>query len=216
MKELILAITCICFSFLASSQVQLQDPLSGKVLQVSKYAGINGSPFLIDDWARGKVITPKGVYSSLYIKYDAFSSTLFFRRNDESYEFSEPVDSFVILQNNRELFFVKGLEAQDLRREQFVEVLCKGKITLYKSVLVFMTEVNKVNEGIIKSFNKSERLYLARDGKLDQLRSGKKEFLSIFGDGAQEMETFATSNGLSFRKTDDLVKMVTHYNESIR
>lgn len=216
MKKLIFIFCCVCVHEFAHSQVQLQDPLSGKVLSVSKYANISGSPFLFDDWKPGKVKTPKGVYAALNLKYDAYSSTLFFQRNDESYEFADPIESFILSSvkgdDSRDMYFVNGLEATDLRKNQFVQELCSGKISLYKSVMVFMTEVNKINEGIVKSFNKSERFYVKRDGSLEQLRSGKKEFLALFGSAAMEIETYATTNELSFRKTEDLVKMANYYN----
>jgi len=209
----------IVFIFLvavASAQVQIQDPLSGKILSVSKYGGINGNPFLFEKWMEGEVILKQGKYINLQLKYDAFSNTLYFNKNGELFEFQDEVISFLLMPDKKEeskhQLFVKGLEAGDLRKNQFVQVLHNGRIGLYKLTVVFVSEMNKINEGVVKTFQKSERYYFKVNDRLELIRFNKKDVMAFLADRSAEVENYATAAGLSFKKELDIVKILEFHN----
>ncbi len=83
--------------FVLSQEAILHDPVSSTVFQTSRYAGIKGSPFLIDTWTKGRAHTSKGYYPVLELKLDAFNNVLLFKRNNEPFQFEEDIVSFVLM-----------------------------------------------------------------------------------------------------------------------
>lgn len=214
--RLILAIFYLLCLTSVFSQVQIQDPLSGRLLSVSKYGGINGNPFLNDRWTNGDVTIKKGVYTNILLKYDAFSNILYFNRNDELFEFEDEVISFVLKPHPEDSstfqYFVKGLECVDVKKNQFLQELYKGKSGFYKATYVFLSEMNKINEGIVKSFQKAEKYYFKSDGKMAQVMLNKKDLLALVENRQSDVESYATAEGLSFKKENDVIKILAYYN----
>ena len=212
-----LFLSLISFWCLSSvfSQVQIQDPLSGRLLSVSKYAGINGNPFLNDRWTNGDVTIKKGVYVNILLKYDAFSNVLYFNKNDELFEFEDEVISFVLKPNREDTstyqFFVKGLESVDIKQNQFLQELYKGKFGFYKTTFVFLSEMNKINEGSVKNFQKTVKYYFKSNGKMTQVMLNKKDVLALFGEKQIDVESFAIAAGLSYKKESDVSKMIQYF-----
>ena len=210
----LVAISFMCLSSLFS-QVQIQDPLSGKLLSVSKYGGISGNPFLNDRWMNGDVTIRKGVYANILLKYDAYANVLYFNRNDELFEFEDEVISFVFKPNREDTstyqFFVKGLDCVDVKRNQFLQELYQGKSGFYKAAFVFLSEMNKINEGTVKSFQKAVKYYMKSDGKMQQVILSKKDVLALFGEKKILVESYATAAGLSYKKESDVSKMIRYF-----
>jgi len=213
--RLILNIICLLCVSSVFSQVQIQDPLSGRLLNVSKYGGINGSPFLNDRWTNGDVTVKKGVYANILLKYDAFSNVLYFNRNDELFEFEDEVLSFVLKPNSEDIstyrFFVRGFDGFDVKRNQFLQQLYKGTSEFYKATFVFLSEMNKINEGVVKNFQKAEKYYFKRGAQLFQVSLTKKDVLGLFGDKQIDIESYATAAGLSYKKESDVSKMIQYF-----
>jgi hypothetical protein len=182
---------------------------------VSKYGGISGNPFLYEQWMKGEVTLKQGKYTNLELKYDAFSNMLYFNKNGEMFEFQDEVISFLLMPNTKEeskqQLFLKGLESGDLGKNQFVQVLYNGTIGFYKLTIVFVSEMNKINEGVVKTFQKSERYYFKVNDRLEMIRFNKKDILNFFADRSTAVENYATAAGLSFKKELDIVKMLEFY-----
>lgn len=215
----IFSIVFIFFGATAFAQVQIQDPLSGRVLSVSKYGGINGNPFLFEKWVEGEVILKQGKYTNLELKYDAFSKTLYFNKNGEMFEFQDEVISFLLMpqkdDKSKPLLFVKGIETSDFGKNQFVQLLHNGRIGLYKSTIVFVSEMNKINEGVVKTFQQSERYYSKINDRLEMIKFSKKDIMAFLADRSAEVEKYATSTSLSFKKEADVIKILEYY-ESLK
>lgn len=214
--RLFFSIVFMLFGSTSFAQVQIQDPLSGKVLSVSKYGGISGNPFLSDQWMTGEVSLKRGKYTNLELKYDAFSNMLYFNRDGEMFEFQDEVISFLLMPSKKDIsaniYFVKGLESGDFGRNQFLQEMCKGKIGLYKLMVVFVAEMNKINEGVVKTFQKSDKYFFKVNDQLALARFNKKEILAICGERQSDVDAYATAAGLSFKKEADVVKILAYYN----
>ena len=51
-------------------------------------------------------------------------------------------------------------------------------------------------------------------GGLDELKLKKRTILKLFDDSAEEVEDYASENGLSFKEDEDLKKMFNYYNKN--
>jgi hypothetical protein len=216
MKKMALFICTFVLCTPIFSQNVLQDPVTGKVFNSERYSAVNGSPFLIDEWISGSVITPRGVYKNLELKLDAYGNTLFFKNDGKPFEFQDKVIGFTLMKrpgdSSTYLNFKNGLSGNGVRTDQYLQVLAEGKLSLYRSDIKLLTEVNQVNQGVIKTFTTSTRYYLMKDNVLQLIRMNKKDIYDLVQDKESQIETFVSQNKLSTKKETDLVKIVQYYN----
>ena len=97
-----------------------------------------------------------------------------------------------------------------------IEPLVTGKVSLYnKPDLEFyranynaaMDVGNRNDRYVVK-----EQLYLFREGKIIDVSKAGKKIMDSFQDHADEVKAYAKSNQLSFKKKEDLTKIVAFYN----
>jgi hypothetical protein len=219
MKKLTVILIALFCSVVAFSQfggMQLQDPQSGRVYKPSRYSDINGTPFLTEKWQLGNVVTSKGIYKGLNLRLDAYSHVLYFNKNEEAYEFEEPVLRFMFTPNPADssnyVQFVKGLTGADVRKDQYLMILSEGKLPLYKVPMIFVSEVNEINKGVVKTFRKVDKYYTLKDNSLQLLKLSKSDVLEILSDKKDKVEAFVKTQDLSFKKDADVVAIFKYYN----
>ncbi|HYC28043.1 MAG TPA: hypothetical protein VEB42_04490 [Chitinophagaceae bacterium] len=217
MRKICIAILSIFLSVMAYSQgMTLHDPVSGRTFNSTKYSDISGSPFLRDKWTRGAVITSKGTYHNLELKLDAYSNTLYFNKDDSPYEFQDNIISFVLMPDPKDsltyLYYRKGLSGSGIRGDQYVQVLAQGKADLYKLDTKLLSEINQINQGVVKSFTNASRYYIMQNDNLEMIRPNKSDILNALSDKKNEVQAFIDANNLSFKKDADLAKLFKYYN----
>jgi len=218
MRKLTLIAVLFCAGKLAVAQGSvLNDPISATMFSSEKYSGISGSPFLSDKWSKGYVTVQAGIYKNLELKYDAYENTLYFNRDDQPYQFQERVLGFTLTPNPRDSFtfihYRNGLSGAGIRPNQFVQVIAEGKLSIYRSDIKLVTEVNQINQGIIKTFNTSVRYVSVKDGAAQVVKLNKQELLDLMQDKKSEVEKYADENKLIFKKEFDVRVIVNYYNK---
>lgn len=217
MKIIFCLILCWFYLQVSFSQnVVLHDPMTSRYFDSQKYTGILGSPFLFKDWIKGTVVTPKGIYQNLELKYDAYENILLFKKEDKSLEFQEDVKEFILMSNemdsNSYQYFIKGIIADGLSAQKYIQVLSKGKIKLYKLNARLMTEVSEINQGIKKSFTNVTKYYAGAEGHIQQVNLNKKDLLPLFKDKEADVQQFIKEKSLNVKKEEDVVALVNYYN----
>lgn len=210
----------ICFvSFSALSQnMVLNDPVSSRVFTTDKYAGVKGSPFLYDKWIAGTASIAKGYYNNLELKLDAYSNTLFFKKDEEPFEFVDDVKWFILMptitDSSTYQYFKKGLSGPGLKTNQFVQVIFEGTLSLYKSDIKLLSEINEINAGVVKSFSNSSRYYIMKDNTttLQLIKLNKKEVFEIIKDKEDKVQAYIDEKKLSTKKDTDLILVLKYYN----
>jgi hypothetical protein len=194
----------------------LQDPVTGRVFNSDKYSAVKGSPFLFDEWIKGSVTTPQGVYKNLELKLDSYTNTVFFKSSDEPYEFRDKVIGFTLMprpgDSSTYLNFKNGISGNGLRPDQFTQVLAEGKLSVYKADIKLVADVNQINQGVIKTFTTSTRYFAMKDNVLQTVKMNKASIYELIKDKEQQIDSFVAQNKLSTRKEADLVKIVQYYN----
>lgn len=218
-QPLVCLLVIISIGNLVSAQpILFQDPVSSRTFNSQKYSGIKGSPFLFEKWITGSVTTSEGIYQHLELKFDAYSNTLFFNKNDELYEFVDPLQSFRFYPDTtdttRNMYFRKGLSAPGLRPDQYVQVLAEGPVSLYRSDIKLLSEMSEINAGMIKTFTNSTRYFILKDNKLQLIKMNKKELMAALKDKEEAVDSFIKANNLSFNRDQDLKKILSFYNSN--
>ncbi|MGZ5247508.1 MAG: hypothetical protein ACXWCR_10410 [Flavitalea sp.] len=217
MKKLTLllcGVLMFCIGF--TQNMILHDPVSAKVFNPIKYSEVRGTPFLFDKWMKGSVNIPRGSYADMQLKYDVYENIVYFNRDDQSYEFQEPVLSFILMpvpgDSSSYLYFTKGIRAQGLKENQFVQVLSEGKISLYKSDIKLLSELNEINRGVVQSFSKASRYFALKNNSIGLIKLNKNEVMTLVGDKEKQVSAFISSYNLSFKKEQDVIAIIDYYN----
>ncbi len=194
----------------------LQDPMSSRIFNIEKYAEIRGTPFLTDKWTRGSVTTSRGIYENLELKYNVYDNALFFNKNEEAFELQDDIVSFTLMHKSgtsgEYSTYKKGIEGPGLSAQQFVQVLAEGRIDLYRLDLKHVSEMSEVNAGMVKTFTGGIKYYAKKDKAVTLIRADKDSVLLLVPDKSDQVKEFITSNKISFRKEEDLIKVLKYYN----
>jgi hypothetical protein len=194
----------------------LHDPVSSRTFNSEKYSGFNGSPFLFDKWINGWINTTNGIYKDLSLKLDIYSNIIYFKKDDESYEIQDPVVTFTLMSKVGDsasyLKFRKGLSGSIIKPEQYVQILAEGPVSLYRSDIKLLTDVNEINNGVVKTFTGSSRYIVVKDGSMQLLKNPKKDILPFLQDKNEKVQEFISINKLSLNKDLDLKSLINYYN----
>lgn len=194
----------------------LHDPVSGKTFDTQKYSDIKGSPFLFDKWIEGTVTTVKGVYTQLPLKFDVHNNLLFFSKDDMTFEFVDAVTAFVLKpkpsDSSSYLFFKKGIAGGGLKADQFVQVLAEGKISLYRSDIKLLSEINEINKGLVKAFSGATRYFVKKGSSFTLIKLNKQEVMEVLKDKETGIQQFLDAGKLSLKKEGDVAAVFRYYN----
>jgi len=199
----------------AQNVYSLQDPVSTKNFNPEKYSGIRGTPFLVDKWYKGTVSTPKGVYQNLELKFNVYDNSLFFNKNDESFELQDDIVSFTLMPKpddpSTHMIYKRGIKGADLKGSEYVQVLLEGSVGLYKLDVKQLTEMSEINAGIVKTFANTAKYYISKNGQLSFLKLNKSELLAALSDKQDKVQAYINEKKLSFRKDSDAVELLKYY-----
>lgn len=220
MKKIKLLASALLLAVTLTAQAQemvLNDPTTARMFNTEKYSEVKGTPFFIDKWMEGSVSIDKGTYPRLLIKYDVHENQLLFSSHDMSYQFADPVYSFVLKPNPADsssfMYFIKGISGNSLKEDQFVQVLAKGRLSLYRSDIKQVSDLNEINKGTIKNFSTVTRYYAKKEGAVSTLiKLNKQEVLDLVKDKEAAIQQFIDANKISLKKEGDVAKLIRHYN----
>ncbi len=218
MKQISL-IAAFCFTalILDAQDMILTDPVTSRTFDTQKYSGIKGSPFLNEEFVLADVVIGRGIYKNQKIKLDLVNNTVLFSKNDEEFEFTEPVLKFTLMPRPSDTssyqHFIKGINAGGLKPDQFVQVLAEGPVALYRSDIKLVSETNEVNAGVIKVFNNSTRYFIRdKEGRVQVIKLNEKDILNFLQDKKQAMDEYISKNRPNLKREKDAAALVKYYN----
>jgi len=197
--------------------LQLQDPVSSKNFNPDKYAGIRGTPLLVDKWQHGSVITNKGFYADLELKLDLYDNQLFFNKNDESFELLDQIVAIKLFPKwpdtiNQQVF-IKGITQNNIKPEQYVQILvAQGAIQLYRSDIKQVTEMSEINAGMVKTFANTSRYFVKKGDQFKLVKLNKEEIMPFLAEKEAEMNDFIAKKKLNLKKEIDFVQLIQAFN----
>ncbi|HYK76616.1 MAG TPA: hypothetical protein VEV16_06550 [Daejeonella sp.] len=212
-KSLYTLMAAVAFSWQANAQFAIMaGELKGTPLISQNYAGIEGSPYLFDDWIVGKVKLANGtIYPNIPLKYEVLAGQLTFRGKDEKpYLFLHRVAEFALITEHYP--FRNGFPAVDKgSTETFYQVLADGEVLLLKRPYKSFTESTPYGQTqglrIILSTN---LYYIQKGGKMYKVKRDLKALQGILTN--QPISEYIRTNGLNINSDPDLIQVINHYN----
>ena len=194
--------------------VHLQDVFSTAV-QPKGSAGVEGSPFIFDNWLLAKLTLTDGrVADSMFIKLNAFTNKIHFKDEDgEELEVAININEITIIDENpawHDVVFRTGYE-HDFN--SFFQVLSDGKrIQLLKKIMVIKWETRPLGEEAKKTFQLDQELFFSVN---KNLYSGNKKcsyLAEVFETKQEKILQFISTSDIKCNKADDMKKMSDYIN----
>ncbi len=182
--------------------------------QGKNFDKIDGTPYLLEDWKRGKIILATGqAFDNINLKYDIYSDEVVVvgPENQEAAFNKNKIESFIIYGSEEmpEYRFVKWQQGD------FYNLVYEGKSKVYQKFKkrVHTAEVN--SGGFGSSENKSTFL---NDNKLFiQTPSGEikefdkeKKLYEIYPKNTEQIKAFIKSNKIKFKTAANLAEVVRY------
>ncbi|MDN5285350.1 MAG: hypothetical protein JWR38_1624 [Mucilaginibacter sp.] len=216
----LMSMVMISGSFVASAQY-LKDP-NGKEYMLQSYTEVEGTPFLINNWAPGSVTLANGQTITTLLKYDLVGDELLFKNKGDSsaMSFVDPVRSFSLNESSIEesdltsLVFSNGYPAVDKQTPtSFYQVISDGKVKLlkhYKKVIRVDKAFNSATA--VKTFFLSEEYYLFVNNQITKIKPGQKAILTVLADKTAQLQKYMSINAMNYKSDDVLAKLFSYYN----
>lgn len=216
-KWILLLVLLTAIQGVQAQLLQLQDPVSSKNFNPDKYAGIRGTPLLVDKWQHGSVITTKGYYADLELKLDLYDNQVFFNKNDESFELLDQIVAIRLFpkwpDTANQQVFIKGMTQNNIKPEQYVQVLvAQGAVQLYRSDIKQVTEMSEINAGMVKTFANTSRYFIKKGDQFKLVKLNKEEIMPFLAEKEAEINDFIAKKKLNLKKEMDFIQMIQAFN----
>ncbi|MCF8357213.1 MAG: hypothetical protein K9H26_00540 [Prolixibacteraceae bacterium] len=211
--SMLLLATLVCTADEEKGLQQEKTKLYGKIYYYP--LGLEGSPYLNKDWQIGNIVLESGkVANEIKIRLNIIQNDLVFY--NESL-----LKVFTIDKNTLRSFSMKTAPGATphrfikytgeeigfkLRKNDLIEVLHEGNITLYVKHLADVINSNNLN-----SKNKvypKEFYFLKVNGKVVEIRGNARSVIKYFPDNKREIKKMIKANRLRKRGEQNLVKLI--------
>lgn len=197
----------------------MQDA-NGRPLLAVQYTDVQGSPFLVDGWTKGKVKLSDGeIFENLDLKYDLVADQLIFKNSvGAAMTFVKPVNEFNLVNSAGPailpMLFRNGYRpVNGNTANTFYQVLSDGETPLLKRSFKKIAENKPYGSATtIKTFEEVHSYFLVQQGTPVKIRKDKKAVVQALNGYQSELEEFIKSNNISFKSETDLIMVLTYYN----
>ncbi len=173
---------------------------------------IKGNKYYESEFQIAEVYVGEKILRKYATRYNAYSDEIEVESNDKKFVLSKSEDIRVITKDytyqfsnhkiNKGYFII-------FNKEKKTSLVLKAKKKIKEAVEPKSGFGSYVPPSFVKDYNYYIRNFA---GHLIPIKLKKKDVLKVLKDKEKEIEKFASSNKLSFKKERDLVKIVSHYN----
>jgi hypothetical protein len=192
----------------------LKDVRNADAFNPDVYSGVEGSPYLSNDWAYARIkLVDSRVYDSVLIKLNLYENKIHFKdENGSERMLSVQMREIEIKDQSSKwnnTVFVSGY-GED--KNVFYQALTDGKKAgLLKKMNVIITESKVFNGPNQKKFDLQDKYYVYSKGTLYEESKNCSSLMSAFGNDRKVSE-FVSANDIKCNKEKDLLKLVDYYN----
>ena len=183
--------------------------------ETSLYDGVNGSPFLLSDWAKGSVTSGTAMLKNQLLKFDEVENRLLIKGDDGlAKTFKAVINSFTITDKNKERVFLsgfhKGIENDNFT---FFEVLGGEKVKFLKRNVKTISVNTEYSGKVVKNVTSEIKYFISWPDKAPQnIKLGEKDILIALVSKEPELTSYIKSHKLNLKREDDVVKLINYYN----
>lgn len=191
--------------------------------QGAQYKGVQGSPYLYDEWTTGTVYTRVGTFKNEKIKFNLKEGEIQIRtsKGDSIYVNRAEVDSFALeAKAGRQVFVLKNFDLEGRRVSAYLLRIHQGKKAGYYRHYAREIEYAQPNSTHSygappqNQFINRYRDVLLKGEKAREVKLSRKSVVEAIGEQKDSLEAFIKQKGLRF-KSDEDVSAILRYYESL-
>jgi hypothetical protein len=205
-------------NFYVNAQLFVADlpPGHNKVVSAEKEKGLDGNPWLTDEWVPGTVLTINGTkINGLNYRYNVYRNRLYFQYENAEYAVNSPDSIQQLLMDNR-VFVYDDSDPSAKVNKRFMEIAVDGKAKLYVN---YYPQIIPANFNIILGTGSQNETvavkenYLIKVGDVITVVDKKGKLIpGAFADKNKEISEFIKTEKISPKNISDLEKVVRYYN----
>jgi hypothetical protein len=152
----------------------------GKMVEVEKYADINGSPYFSDEWQNASLITTNGlVINNIPVKLDLLSHEIHFLDSLGNEMISTQIIKSIIFlntDNDTSAIFINkyalNMDGADVT-DHWMQLLAKGKATLLKQYFMTIFETKDYGSAtLVKTLRIEKGYFVYLNNTLTRVKNG--------------------------------------------
>jgi hypothetical protein len=183
------------------------------------YEKIDGDPFLYKDLTQGKLTLRTGEKIPLDLRYDIYKGEIQFRQKDGIYTLinGEGI-SEVLIDTLKFIYSANPKKSPDNGPAEtswfIVKVDGKGKLLIRKNIRLQAATTEKPYQEPQppKFIHLKDTYYIKHESQGAVKINGKKDLLNALSDKEDVVSNYIKTNKLDVKELDDLVKIITYYN----
>lgn len=195
----------------------IMDGVSGSLYKSVGIPGVNGSPFLFEDWVPGTLFMKDGGKASKFLlKYDLYNNEILFLHENKTLAVANPVIDFILSpSSSAPMRFRSGFAPVERNTAAtFYQVVEDGSVMLLKHVYKTIVEVSEYNKAsTLKEFSQNEVYYIARPGLPPvRIKKDKASLLQAIGDKDGKLAAWVEKKRLRCKSEEDIIEVVKAVN----
>ena len=194
--------------------VNLKDAKNADVFNPDIYSGVEGSPYLSNEWAYARIkLIDNRVFDSVLLKVNLYENKVHFKdENGSEKMLAVPVKEIEIRDASSKWNTAVFVSGYGENKNIFYQALTDGKKAgLLKTVNVIIKETKVFNAPTQKNFEQQARFYIFSKGILYEENKNCSSLMNAFGNDSK-VTSFISSNDIKCNKEKDLKKLVDYYN----
>lgn len=179
--------------------------------------GVEGTPYLSDKWTPSRITMNNGsIIDSIDLRLNAYKNEMCYRDKDREYTIGASKNIKEIAMGSKK-FISYPLTPENAISNSYFEVLAEGNtelLVLYYIKVIEPTYNNPLDYGVKKSQLKlCERYFIKTEESIIEIDKKGKCIFDRLRDKGDILKKRIKEKDLSFKKKEDLVKIITYINE---
>lgn len=203
-------------SVMTSQHINLLD-VKGLPIRNVAVPGVEGTPYLVEDWSKGTVKFANGVVTKdVPLRLDLMNNKVYFKKDEAELEFVQPVWEFTLnYPKGDSAKFRSGYPAIDRNNnETWYEVLADGKLQLLKYRVKTIQSKQGYGDAERKSYYDKDQLYaMLPDGKMISVKKDKDDLMKAIPSAAEAIKKIVEEKKLKLRNEEQLRQLFVALNQ---
>lgn len=211
-----------CFSIPLTPALLAQETdvlmTNSRSVDKDRYEGVKGSPYVFDDWRKGKIISVDAdIIVGVLLNFNGKTEGFEIKKGNNFIELDPKWYIRVVIEGDSEEAIIFQKNFLPPLANKFTRVVYEGENLSIVENFISKIEIKVINnvgkKEELKRFYSKRNYFLIKGKKITLLKTKKKSLYALLGHKA-ELESFIKKEKLKLSSETDLIKLFTFYEEN--